>query len=175
MTSIPKLSHRARHARALLEHIDPLRNLARILAPTPDRAEDMAQEALAQVWAQLEKGREIRDLRPYLMSTLRNLNRKPGQTTAELNEVNMPTTPPEVWPRMMVCEVNEAISQLPKDQRALMRLMVRNGASYQELADRFGLPLGTVMSRISRARARLREEFNLPKDHAVDELMDDAG
>lgn len=59
-------------AHELTSLIPALSRLARILAPSPHQAEDMVQDALLRVWARLQKGGTIDDLRPYLMTTLRN-------------------------------------------------------------------------------------------------------
>ena len=68
-----------------------LQRLARILAATPDLAEDMAQDALLRVWARLRKGGEIDDLRPYLMTTLRNASTRPPVQDQELTDQNTPS------------------------------------------------------------------------------------
>ena len=62
---------------------------------------------------------------------------------------------------------------LPDDQACLIRALAVEGMSYAELARRHGLPLGTVMSRVSRGRARLSERLGPPKDAPVTALLDD--
>lgn len=153
--------------------IPALSRLARILAPTPDMAEDMTQDALLRVWARLEKGAEIDDLRPYLMTTLRNASTKPPQQDQELTEQNTPSHPAEVWDRFACTDVSDAIGRLPDDQADLLRPLALHGTTYAELAKTFDLPIGTVMSRISRARAQLRADLNLPKSSAVETLLEE--
>jgi RNA polymerase sigma-70 factor (ECF subfamily) len=158
-----------------LVHLMPaLTRLARILAPRPDLAEDLAQDALLRVLARLNKGAEIDDLRPYLMTTLRNGCTKCAPQDQELTEQNSPSHDGEIWPRFACADVADAISRLPDEQAALLRLLALHGASYAELAAAFKLPIGTVMSRISRARAQLRGELGLPKSSAVEMLLPDA-
>ena len=169
------MSNRKLHGergRALVIQLPQLKKLARILATSREQADDMAQDALLHVWARLEQGHDIRNLRPYLMTTLRHVRHASPQAEQELTEVNMPSSQPQGWPRVVVREVAEAIERLPDDQRELLHAMVYRGHSYRELSDQFDLPLGTVMSRISRARETLRRQFGLHKQHAVDELMD---
>lgn len=157
--------------KALTALIPALSRLARILAPTPDQAEDMAQEALLKVWARLEKGAAIDDLRPYLMTTLRNASTKPVMQDQELTDQNTPSHPAEIWDRFACADVSLAVDQLPDNQAELLRPLVLYGASYADLAKMFKLPIGTVMSRISRARAQLRAEMGLPKNRAVESLL----
>ena len=159
---------------ALTSLIPALTRLARILAPTPDQAEDMAQDALLRVWARLKNGGAIEDLRPYLMTTLRNASTKPPVQDQELTDQNTPSQPAEVWNRFACVDVSGAIARLPNDQAELLRPLAFHGATYAELAAAFELPIGTVMSRISRARAHLRTDLNLPKAHAVDILLEDS-
>jgi RNA polymerase sigma-70 factor (ECF subfamily) len=146
--------------------------LARILAPRPDLAEDMAQDALLRVWARLQNGHEIDDLRPYLMTTLRNASTKPVTQDQELTDQNTPSHDAEIWPRFACADVSSAISHLPDDQADLLRLLALHGATYAELAAAFDLPIGTVMSRLSRARAQLRRDLSLPKTCAVETLLE---
>lgn len=153
--------------------IPALSRLARILAPTPDQAEDMMQDALLRVWARLQKGGQIDDLRPYLMTTLRNASTKPMQQDQELTEQNAPSHPAEIWDRFACSDVIGAMASMPDDLADLLRPLALSGASYEDLAKTFDLPIGTVMSRISRARAQLRAELDLPKRRAVEVLLDD--
>jgi RNA polymerase sigma-70 factor (ECF subfamily) len=71
--------------------------------------------------------------------------------------------------RIACTELQAAIERLPADQAALMRLVMLGETSPQILAQRVGVPKGTVMSRLGRARARLREEIGL--EGSVVELL----
>ncbi len=155
----------------LIRLMPALKRLARILAPRPDLADDLAQDALLRVLARLNTGAQIDDLRPYLMTTLRNGCTKSAAQDQELTEQNSPSHDGEIWPRFACADVAGAISRLPDEQAALLRLLVLHGASYAELAAAFDLPIGTVMSRISRARAQLRGDLGLPKSSAVEVLL----
>ncbi len=162
----------ARAETELIKLIPQLEKLARIMAPTPDRAEDLAQEALLRVWARLEAGAEIEDLRPYLMTVLRHASHRTRPEGEELTESNAGIAPEDQMIRLACKEVRAAIERLPEPQAELLRPLCNEGATYQELAERFDLPPGTVMSRISRARARLCRELNLPRGRAVTALLD---
>lgn len=163
-------------AHALTALMPALTRLARILSTSPDQAEDMAQDALLQVWSRLKRGGTINDLRPYLMTTLRNANTRshtPQDTkTVALTDKNTPNEKSAIWDRLAIMDVTIAISRLPSDQSELLRPFALHGASYADLAATFDLPIGTVMSRIARARAHLRADLDLPKSRAVDALLD---
>ena len=62
--------------------------------------------------------------------------------------------------RLMLSRVRQAIARLPEDQRAVLVLVAVDGLSYREAADILDIPLGTVMSRLARARRRLHELLN---------------
>ncbi len=161
------------NSQSLVSLMVPLARLARIMAPTADQADDLAQEALMQVWARLKQGGTIKDLRPYLMTTLRNASRHIHVPDRELNDANTPSCPPDAHGRIVCRDVCEAMARLPAEQRDLMHPLIRSGTSYKQLAEIHDLPIGTVMSRIARARAGLRRDLDLPTGHAVDVLLDD--
>lgn len=152
-----------------------LNRLCRILAPSRDAAEDLAQEAALRVWAQLASGTEIESLRPYLMTAARNGARRPAQMPEELTEALAPCIPPEAPARLATAEVLEAIARLPRAQAILISDHAFGGLSYQALAAEHALPLGTVMSRLNRARRALRIAMDLEPDESATALLADAG
>lgn len=157
---------------SLVALMPALTRLARILSDTPDHAEDMAQDALLRVWARLQNGGSIDTLRPYLMTTLRNASTKPLRQNDELTDQNTPSHPPEVWDRFACSDVINTLDLMPADLADLLRPLALSDASYADLAKAFDLPIGTVMSRISRARKQLRAELGLPKSGAVEVLLE---
>ncbi|MGQ4277511.1 RNA polymerase sigma factor [Pseudidiomarina sp. E22-M8] len=64
-------------------------------------------------------------------------------------------------------EVERAIQRLPEEQRVVLSLIAIQGLSYKEAAAILGLPSGTIMSRLARARAKLTNEFNLDSSGAI--------
>lgn len=140
---------------------------ARRLTGDPDAAQDLAQEAALKLWSARREGREIEDFEAYAMTTLRHLvtSRWRSRVVAEPLEEDCATTPPDALVRISLARTQAAIDRLPDAQARLMRYVVEGDTSPADLARRTGLPPGTVMSRLARARAQLRREMDLP-DHA---------
>lgn len=159
-------------AQALMRLLPDLQKLARILAPDRDSADDLVQDALLQVWRQIDSGARIDALRPYLMTTLRNASRRPGRAEMPLDQAPPVAEPSAALPRLACAEVMAAIDRLPADQACLMHAWLDGAESYAALAARMDLPVGTVTSRLARARARLRAEFDLDDGRAVATLVD---
>lgn len=144
---------------------------ARRLATSADEAEDMAQETVLRLWQVRTGPAGIERPEHYAMTLLHNLARarwRSRRVTEELTD-DMALTVPSAPSRIACAELLAAIERLPCDQAALMRLVLAGETSPQVLAGRLGVPKGTVMSRLGRARARLREEMGL--EGSVVELL----
>lgn len=151
----------------LVALIPDLRRLARRLTRDPVAAEDLVQEALLRVWTQLGRQSGIEDLKPYLMTAARNLARRPRPAALALSDAPEPTAPPLAPGRLALREVAGALSRLPAAEMRLILRQVTGGESYAEIAAAEGLPIGTVMSRLARGRARLRKDCGLPENGPV--------
>jgi RNA polymerase sigma-70 factor (ECF subfamily) len=144
-------------------HIDSLRRAARGLTRTREDAEDLVQDTLVRV---LARPRTVGSggAGPYLHQALRNTHvsvlrargRRPVLTTLEPEDWRLVAPsggePVEILHRR---EVIAAISELPAGQRDVVAAVDIAGLAYTEAATRLQLPIGTVMSRLSRGRARL--------------------
>ncbi|MCX7645982.1 MAG: sigma-70 family RNA polymerase sigma factor [Rhodobacteraceae bacterium] len=151
--------------------IPDLERAARAISRRGGEAEDLAQEALLRVWARLASGAAVEDLRPYLLTTLRNLARRPPRLPPA--EAAPPeATPPEAAGRIAVREVAEALRSLPAEQARLLVAAAAGTRTLAELAEETGVPPGTVASRVARARARLRAAVDLPEHAPVSALLD---
>ncbi|MBS9716391.1 RNA polymerase sigma factor [Pseudohalocynthiibacter aestuariivivens] len=150
-----------------------LHRLARKIAPSKAIADDLMQEALLRVWTRIDAGEPIDELRPYLMTTLRNLSRRPARALSQLTDENMPCTMAEAPRRIATRDVLLALARLPEKDASLLVKVAFNGEGYAEVADVMGIPVGTIMSRVARARARLRADLDLPASHAVESLLED--
>jgi RNA polymerase sigma-70 factor (ECF subfamily) len=158
-------------AAALARCLPALSRTARRLTPGRAEAEDLVQETVLRVWTRLSDGAEVRDMRPYLFATLRNLACRPGRRTEALEEDEAPPVAPVAEARLAAREVLRALAALPEEQAVLIRGLVFDGASFDDLARRHGLPVGTVTSRIARGRARLARRLDLPADAPVAALL----
>ena len=160
----------------LIDVLPMLNRRARKLSDNPTDAADLAQEAALKIWQRYQNGGHIADPRAYAMTTLRNIARsewRARQETAELAD-DVATAPPDA-PRVIACaELREAIDRLPEDQAKLLKLVMTGETSPRILARRIGVRSGTVMSRLARARARLREEMGMSQTCSVTTLFEES-
>ncbi|QRM35180.1 sigma-70 family RNA polymerase sigma factor [Microvirga sp. VF16] len=142
----------------------PLRRYARSLARDEAQAEDLVQDTLVRAYERRNSFRSSGNLRGWLMSILHNTfidHRR--RHVAELRRLEQASAfvdteaPPEQESRMRLQQVQAAFMGLPDEQRAALHLVAIEGLSYQEAANALKIPVGTLMSRLSRARAALRD------------------
>lgn len=144
---------------------------ARRLARNRADAEDMAQEVALRLWVLLRGADVIEAPERYAMTMLTNLARQRWRRrwmTEELKD-DMAQAVPLAPARIACAELQAAIARLPADQAELIRLVMMGETSPKVLAAQLGLPKGTVMSRLGRARATLRVEMGL--EGSVSELL----
>lgn len=147
---------------ALQALLPRLRRFARSLAGDAAAADDLVQAALERALCRWHSRRDADALQPWLFSILyrqfvdeHRRTRRWQRVLALLGGQDVPTAPsPEqvLAGRLQLA----AFAQLPAEQRALLQLVAVEGFSYRDAAAALGLPIGTVMSRLSRARDRLR-------------------
>ncbi|MFV0515753.1 MAG: RNA polymerase sigma factor [Jhaorihella sp.] len=153
-----------------------LRRRARRLLRCPDAAADLAQEVALRLWAARAGGAAIEDTQAYAMTVLRNLavsHWRAARSCEELHE-DMAAIAPDALRRIALRDLDRAVSRLSGDHARLIRLVRAGITSPAELACRTGLPVGTVMSRLSRARAALRAELGLDRNAPSASLLDEA-
>lgn len=147
----------------LLEaEIPRLRRYARALCRDATQADDLVQECLAKALAAWGQRREDGALRPWLFAILHNtwangLRREYGRPDAvALDEtVDEPAISGGQIERLELLDLQTALDRLSEEQRSLLLLVAVEGLSYEEAARVQGVALGTVMSRLTRARDRL--------------------
>jgi RNA polymerase sigma-70 factor (ECF subfamily) len=150
--------------------IPALRRYARFLLRDPEAADDLVQDTLLRAVSRVHLWRPG-NLRGWLFTILRNLHlnrrRDAGRrpTLLPLLENEEPITAGEQVSRVEVSEALAAFRRLSEEQREVMFLVVVQGLRYREAADLLGVQLGTVMSRLARARERLRRLVEEPDDH----------
>jgi RNA polymerase sigma factor (sigma-70 family) len=150
---------------SLLEpQIPALRRYAWALLRDREAADDLVQDTLERAISRWGQRRLEGDLRAWLFTIQRNLflnglrqRKARGAQVGEeaLNDVQAPGTDPEG--HVGLRDVLTGLDALPEEQRSLLLLVGVEDLSYEQAAKVLGIPLGTVMSRLSRARARLRE------------------
>ena len=153
---------------ALLPHLDAAYNLARWLMRNEQDAQDVAQEAYLRAF-RFFPGFRGGDARAWLLKIVRNTcytwlhANRPLQGAAEFDESlfqpdSCPPSPEEaVLQNDRDTLVRKALEKLSPNFREVLILRELEGMSYREIADITGMPAGTVMSSLSRARGRLRQ------------------
>jgi len=138
-----------------------LRRFALALTRSRDLADDLVQDCVERALAAWATRRSDA-LRPWLFTILHNRWRSRMQREAArpdnrmLDEAAEPQVSGGQWERLELRDMEAALGLLPDDWRALLLLVVVEGLSYEEAAAVQDIPLGTVMSRLGRARERLR-------------------
>jgi RNA polymerase sigma-70 factor, ECF subfamily len=153
---------------AVLPHLDAAYNLARWMMRNEQDAQDVAQEAYLRAF-RFFSGFRGGDARAWLLKIVRNtcytwlhINR-PLQDADEFDENFFPPDSHAPNPEEVVLQndsdilVRRALEMLPANSREVLILRELEGMSYKEIADITGMPVGTVMSSLSRARGRLRQ------------------
>jgi RNA polymerase sigma factor (sigma-70 family) len=162
---------RRRFEAQALPHLDAAYNLARWLSASPADADDIVQDAMLRAFRAFD-GFRGGDIKPWLLTIVRNCSRNLGAdvrrrahtplpdeetTTALVSEGNDPEAV-----AMRASEsrkLDEAIALLPEEFRAVLILREMEDLSYREIAEVTGAPIGTVMSRLARARAMLKAKW----------------
>jgi RNA polymerase sigma-70 factor (ECF subfamily) len=152
-----------------IEHIDGLYSYALVLTHNRSEAEDLVQETYVRAIGAMGRLRTDSNVKSWLFTILRNIwfNQLRQQRTAKLvalegeeSAVDIAETAKDPYAfyvsKMEHEQVREAIQQLPVDFREIILLREFEELSYQEIATILDCPAGTVMSRLARARAKLR-------------------
>ena len=147
-------------AQRLVDLIPRLRRYARALVGDRATADDLVQDTLERAWAKLHLYRRGTDLRAWLFTVMHNVhvNRVRAARLTDALDDEMPELaqrPPQ-GDALLVRDLDRGIARLPAEQRAVLLLVTLEEMSYDEVARTLGIPIGTVMSRLSRAREKLR-------------------
>src|SRR3989440_5072873 len=147
-------------AERMVELIPRLRRYARALVSDRLPAALLVQDTLERAWAKLHLYRRGTDLRAWLFTVMHNVhvNKVRAARATDMLQDEMP----ELAQRgaqsdaLVVRDLDRAIARLPAEQRAVLLLVTLEDMSYDEVARTLAIPMGTVMSRLSRAREKLR-------------------
>jgi RNA polymerase sigma-70 factor (ECF subfamily) len=153
--------------------IPRLRRYARVLTGDPTRADDLVQDTLARAWEKRRLWAAGTDLRAWLFTIMHNLY--VNQLAAWQREAAHESLDAEPdgrgWQapvrasqvdRVELLEIVREMGRLPADQREVLLLAAVEELRYEEIAALLSVPVGTVMSRLSRAREKLRRRIAEP-------------
>ena len=152
----------------LLAALPRLRRYARVLTGDSNRADDLVQDTLARAWEKRGLWLAGSDLRAWLFTIMHNVHvNQFARRRRELAESSLDADdgPAAGWEvpvratqsdRVELTEVLMHIQRLPSEQREVLMLAAVEELRYDEIARIQGIPIGTVMSRLNRARDKLR-------------------
>ncbi|MET0875929.1 MAG: sigma-70 family RNA polymerase sigma factor [Tardiphaga sp.] len=138
--------------------IPALRRYARALRRDADIADDLVQDTLVRA-LRSEHLFHGGDVRSWLYTILTNLNRNRLRSLARrpvLSPIEDNDAPDLAGPEAGGRDIERALATLVEDQRNALLLVVLEGLSYREVAEVQGVPIGTVMSRLARARVQIK-------------------
>src|SRR5437870_4642380 len=147
----------------ILAAIPSLRAFAISLCGNVDRADDLVQETLLRALANINSFQPGTNMSAWLFTILRNLfrseyrKRRREVEDSDGSYAESLKSHPEQDGRVEFQEFREALAKLPADQREALILVGASGFSYEEAADICGCAVGTIKSRVNRARTRLAE------------------
>ena len=146
------------------DHVEILYRVAYRLLGDPHDAEDIVQDAFRSAWTSRHLFDPTRSERAWLLAILRrraadHWRRSDARMACCHEHLPHPVAPAgrDPFDDELSAAMQRALGRLPEELRETLLLVVVGGLTHQEAADLQGIPLGTVLSRVSRARTRLRE------------------
>jgi RNA polymerase sigma-70 factor (ECF subfamily) len=161
----------------ILAAIPRLRAFAISLCRNSDRADDLVQETMLRAYANVASFRAGGNLMGWLVTILRNQfyseyrRRRREVEDGDGSHAETLATAPDQLTRLEREELRAAIARLPDDMREALDLVVGSGLSYEDAAKLRRCPVGTIKSRVSRARVKLAAMLSL---EVPAELFEDA-
>ena len=150
----------------LVAALPRLRRYARVLTGDLHRADDLVQDTLARAWEKRRLWRAGSDLRAWLFTIMHNVHvNQFSLRRRELAQASLDADDGSRWEiavratqsdRVELSEVLAQIGRLPVEQREVLILAAVEEMRYEDIARIMGIPIGTVMSRLSRAREKLK-------------------
>lgn len=160
----------------LIREIPNLRAFAASLSGSMQLADDLVQDTLLKAWGNAEKFEPGTSLRAWLFTILRNtyysLYRKRGREVqdSEGTYAERMATHGNQESHLDLADFRKALAKLPEEQREVLIMVGATGLSYEEAADICGVAIGTIKSRVNRARTKLAELLSIG---GVDDLGPD--
>ena len=153
--------------RELLGTLPSLRAFAVSLTGRHDKADDLVQDTVMKAWAKQESFQLGTNIKAWLFTILRNefysQMRKRGREVQDSDGVftERMAVHPSQYGSMDLSDFRKALDRLPDDQREAIILIGASGFSYEEAADICNCAVGTMKSRVSRARTRLQQDLQV--------------
>lgn len=148
----------------ILDQIPHLRRYAAALLRDRDDADDLVQDCLARAFDRIHLWQPSGTMRAWLFTILHNLHvsqlRKHGREPdirSDTEHLERQPAASDAESGLLARDIANALAQLPEEQRSVVLLVGLEGMSYADVAAITEVPLGTVMSRLSRGRDRLRQ------------------
>ena len=144
------------------QHIPRLRRYARALVGDRYAADDLVQDTLERAWNKLHLWRQGSDMRAWLFAIMHNVFVNQVRSRRQDIERNMEELPVVAvratqGQSLELIDMEKALRMLPEEQREVVLLVGVEQLTYEETSKALSVPVGTVMSRLSRARERLRQ------------------
>src|SRR4051794_23653673 len=154
------------------EYYLPLYRYAYRLTGAAADAEDLTQETFCKAQMRMHQLRDPERVKPWLFAILRNAYLRRCRDAAATRAVPLDSVgdvgePPAAEPEIDPEELQRALSELPEAYRTPLILCYFESFSYRDIADQMGVPIGTVMSRLSRAKAHLRRRLAPPESETA--------
>ena len=144
----------------VIEQLPGLRRYARVLTGDAWAADDLVQDTLERACSKWLLWRTGSDLRAWLFTLMHNLYLNQRRALPALAQVDIDDIDDQLpgarAPSDDALDLERCLQRLPADQRAVLLLVAMEDMGYEDTARILGIPVGTVMSRLSRARTRLR-------------------
>ncbi len=149
---------------AVIEEIPGLRRFARALCGNQTLADDLVQDCLERALGKLHLWQQNTNMRAWLFTILRNIYinqlrssaRRPNEYSYDEQQEMMAGTAPTQGQGLFLRDLESALNMLPEQQREVIILIGVEGVNYKDASQILGIPIGTVMSRLSRGRHTLK-------------------
>ncbi|WP_123792614.1 RNA polymerase sigma factor [Pacificibacter maritimus] len=158
----------------IVMHLPAMRAFALSLTRNSSQADDLVQDAIMKAWENLNSFQAGTNMRAWLFTILRNTfysdQRKRKREVQDTDGVFAAglSEKPDHDGRLAMAEFEQAFVQLKTEQREALMLVGAMGFSYEEAAETCGVALGTVKSRVNRARLKLGEMLDLNEGEPLD-------